>query len=94
MTDCIEWNGKKDSDGYGRVQYRGPGSEQFKSKQWFAHRVAWTLTNGPIPKGLCVLHKCDNPPCVNPDHLWLGTKGANMQDKIQKGRGANQWGPW
>lgn len=52
------------------------------------HRVAWMLANGPIPKGACVLHKCDVRHCCNPDHLFLGDKQVNSDDKYQKGR---QW---
>jgi hypothetical protein len=76
---CWEWQGHCKSGGYGYVRWRGP--------QQLAHRVAWELEVGPIPEGLRVLHKCDNPPCVRPDHLFLGTQADNVADMVAKGRG-------
>lgn len=55
-----------------------------------AHRMSWTLTNGEIPEGMHVLHKCDNPRCVKPDHLFIGNRSDNMQDSANKGRNGMQ----
>lgn len=74
---CWPWIGAK-RKGYGSVRWDG--------KAQFAHRVSWMLANGNITGGLWVLHKCDNPPCVRPDHLFLGTALDNARDAIQKGR--------
>jgi len=75
--DCWEWT-KGKRKGYGAVYIGG--------KQCDAHRLAWELTNGPIPDGMHVLHECDNPGCVRPSHLFLGTHADNMGDMRKKGR--------
>ena len=56
-----------------------------------AHRAAWVDANGPISEGMCVLHRCDNPPCVNVDHLFLGTQADNIADMVAKGRYISYW---
>jgi hypothetical protein len=75
---CWEWEGARHPFGYGSLSFQGRFVD--------AHRVAWELTNGPIPPGLHVLHRCDNPPCCNPAHLFLGTARDNSRDMCQKGR--------
>jgi hypothetical protein len=77
-TGCHEWGGPRFRNGYGRVEVT-------------AHRLTWEVTRGPVPRGMLVLHRCDNPSCCNPEHLFLGTPRDNMIDKIRKGRGRNQW---
>lgn len=76
--DCWEWKGAKANFGY--------GEHIISNRKVRAHRVAWELTKGTIPIGLCILHKCDNPPCCNPNHLFVGTRADNSDDKIAKGR--------
>lgn len=76
---CWPWQASTDRRGYGRFGLDGATPQ--------AHRVAWELSNGPIPTGMWVLHRCDNPQCVNPAHLWLGTHEDNMRDMASKGRG-------
>ena len=80
FCDCWVWIGDCHRDGYGR--FRPGGSAP--SVQ--AHRFSYELFNGPIPDGMKVLHSCDYHPCVNPNHLFLGTQKDNMQDMIKKGR--------
>jgi len=75
---CWEWTGGRVKFGYGQTSING--------KSITAHRMAWILAYGSIPDGLCVLHRCDNPPCVRPDHLFLGTNKDNTRDMIAKGR--------
>lgn len=75
---CWEWTGSVDVSGYG---YLSVNAVEIK-----AHRFSWSLVNGEIPDGLVILHKCDNPPCVNPDHLQLGTLLDNNLDMKNKGR--------
>lgn len=75
---CWIWCGARHTHGY--------GSLGFRTKPARAHRMSYEIHKGPIPKGFCVLHKCDIPSCVNPNHLFLGTHTDNMQDRIKKGR--------
>jgi hypothetical protein len=78
-TRCWIWVACRTDEGYGRIIIRG----------WVAkaHRVAWELANGPIRAGLLVCHRCDNPPCCNPAHLFEGTGLDNSRDMVAKGRG-------
>ncbi len=78
--DCWEWLGRKSNSGYGMMN--------FDKKQYYVHRLSYMLRNIEIPKDHFVCHKCDNPGCVNPDHLFIGTYMDNIRDRDKKGRGA------
>jgi hypothetical protein len=74
INGCWIWKTRKNPGGYGTIGVK------------LAHRVAWELTNGKIPQGMDVCHHCDNPPCVNPAHLFIGTASDNLLDCVAKGR--------
>lgn len=79
FDSCWIWHGSKMGKGYGQTHYP-PGIQSY------AHRFAYQLFNGPITDGMEVCHSCDNPACVNPAHLWLGTHHDNIMDSVKKGR--------
>lgn len=85
---CWVWLGQINKEGYG-VYYRHEGMPNRRQR---VHRLIYEQANGPIPPGLCVLHTCDNPSCVNPDHLYVGTRWDNAQDMLERSRGNNQFG--
>ncbi|MFA8692963.1 HNH endonuclease signature motif containing protein, partial [Escherichia coli] len=78
MNQCEIWQGSKTKGGYGLRYYQG--------KVQLAHRVSYKLNKGEIPEGLVVMRSCDNPSCVNPEHLSLGTQSDNRKDCLDKGR--------
>jgi len=79
---CWVWTAYRNAGGYGLVGRGG--------KSYLAHRMAYEELVGPIPAGLCVLHRCDNPACIRPDHLFLGSRGDNNRDRDRKGRNRMQ----
>jgi hypothetical protein len=79
---CMLWTGCRFKDGYGQIRRFG--------RNLRAHRFSYEKSFGPIGDSLCVLHRCDVPACVNPEHLFLGTNQENMDDKVAKGRACNR----
>jgi len=77
---CWEWIGCRNHKNYGDIR---------ALNERYAYRVSWVMAYGPIPSGLSVCHKCDNPPCVRPDHLFIGTTADNQKDSVAKGRHRN-----
>lgn len=75
---CWTWNQARSRKGYGHITFR--------RKSYQSHRLSYQIFRQQIPAGLCVLHRCDNPPCCNPAHLFLGTQADNIRDAISKGR--------
>ena len=83
--ECLEWAGARLPEGYGFI-YAGPLYDE--PVRWIrAHRLSWEMHNGKVPEGLSVLHHCDNPPCVNPAHLYVGTQLENVRDRAVRRRG-------
>lgn len=82
--DCWNWGNYSKTRGYGRIGVAG--------KNRFAHRISYEIAFGEIPTGLLVCHRCDNPSCCNPNHLFLGTNGDNNADMMRKGRNAQPKG--
>lgn len=80
-TGCLEWKGAKNENGYGRL-WNG-------QRLVYAHRAMWECESGPIPPGMSICHKCDNPRCIEPDHLFCATHAENMRDSVVKQRRRN-----
>lgn len=86
LNPCWEWKGALNNKGYGIIN-RGRVGEGIV----LVHRLSYEIHKDKIPHGINVCHKCDNPPCINPDHLFLGTQAQNMADAVAKGRTATPW---
>ena len=82
---CMNWWGANNGVGYGRVKWKD-------GKKEYLHRIVYELKYGPFDQNLCVLHKCDNPRCINPEHLELGTDKKNAEDRQARNRGWNNVG--
>lgn len=78
---CQIWTGALAGKGYGIFLPNGR-----RGKRYYAHRYSWEAVNGQIPEGMVICHRCDNPRCVNADHLFVGTQADNMRDMVEKGR--------
>jgi hypothetical protein len=89
---CWLWTAQLNNKGYGRFFYY-PKTTRRGSYGLYAHRVSWNLAHGDIPAKMRVLHKCDTPACVRPDHLFIGTQRDNIRDCIAKGR-SHPYGGW
>jgi hypothetical protein len=85
-SGCMVWTGSLAGGGYGKIWWEG--------KLILVHCLVWTLKHGPIPDGMWVLHSCDNPPCANVAHLFIGTRQINMDDMVNKGRSASGERNW
>ena len=79
---CLEWQGCRNKNGYGKIIVKGV--------YWYTHRLAYTLHRGDIPADLEILHSCDNPSCIDPEHLNLGTHSENMKEKTERGGSAQK----
>lgn len=85
-SGCWLWTGELNNKGYGTFTHG-------RGVRWLAHRASYIEANGPIAEGVCVLHKCDTPACMNPQHLFAGTLYDNWHDMFQKGRWAGSGWP-
>lgn len=89
LGECWVWIGFRDKKGYGRLNVGYIVRGRYHGYPDFAHRVVWELVNGALQPGLCLLHRCDNPACVRPAHLFTGDRADNNRDRYAKGRYSN-----